>query len=96
MLAPRRGPAGNPPQDTGSVFCALRNLGQARSGAPTGGSGGESAANTSPFTLMRDLSKELFLGGFTEYGELERVERDNLDSEGASARFRSSDPIFDM
>ena len=32
----------------------------------------------------------------TEYEELERLERDNLDPEGASARFRVSDPIFDM
>ena len=34
--------------------------------------------------------------GLMEYEELERVESDNLDSEGASAHFQSSDPIFDM
>ena len=58
-----RGPRGNPPQDTDAAFCALRSLGQAASGAPTGGSGGEFAANTSPFTLVQDFSEELSSGG---------------------------------
>ena len=58
------------------------------------GGGGESAvALSSPFTFMRDLSKELCSGGVMNF---EEVERDNLESEGVSARFVGSDTLFHM
>ena len=96
MSASSWGQEGVPPQDAdlGSAFRALCNLGQSTSGAPSGGSGGESAAAlSSPFTFVRDFSEELSLGGMMDF---EEVEMDNLESEGVSACFRGSDALFDM